>query len=122
AERAFILGGRHGLAVGQPGAGGRSDAGQDTGPDTDERAAKDLAPIAEPFLDSADPAAGQLDDRTWLVQLADAGGNFGQTKDAERDRDQGQAVGEEQAAERESALRGGGRGSDHPEEQPQEAG
>ena len=52
AELALVLGGGHGLAVGQPGASGGADAGQDPGPDPDQGAADDVGPVGEPLADA----------------------------------------------------------------------
>ena len=122
AELALVLRGGDGLPVGEPGAGGRADAGQNTGPDADGRSPQDVCPVGEPLLDSVEPAARQFDHFAGLVALADAGCDLGEAEDAQRHGDQGQAIAEEQAAEREAVLRGRRRCAHHAEQQPEQAG
>lgn len=51
----LVLGRGHRLAVRQPGAGRRADAGKDAGPDADEGTAEDVRPVRHPLPDAGAP-------------------------------------------------------------------
>ena len=116
------LGGGHGLAVGQPGKGYGSDSGQHTGPDADQGSAQDLGPVGEPFADAGEPAPAHGDLGGVPAALAGAAGDLGQPEHAQGHGHQGEPVAEEETAEGEAFLGGGGGDPDHAQQQAQHAG
>jgi hypothetical protein len=73
--------------------------------------------MGDPLADAGQPAAAEANLIAGLgPSFRDPAGDLGQPEDAEGDRDQGQPVTQEQAAEREPFLGGGGRGADHAEQ------
>ena len=77
--------------------------------------------MREPLTDTCKPAAAEVTRRP-VLSCRDPAGDLGKPEDAEGDRDEGDPVPEEQAAEREPLL-GGGRGcADQSEQQAQQSG
>ena len=85
-------------------------------------ASDDVRPVGQPLADAGSPAAGELDGLLGDSSLTDPAGDLGEPEHAQRDRDQGDAVAEEQRAEGEPLLGGRGRGADEAEQESEEAG